>query len=121
MSGEKLKIVRTSFGDLGLGSTGQEHNIVASLVNNIAIELQRKKDQIIIAKFEEKGFSHLLATIENKRFKRILIERHPDCEKWFADNGTDEGVLIVTFLNPSQQLPDVFDKEFKIITEIEYY
>lgn len=91
------------------------------IMNEIIAELQAKKEAVIREKFAEKGFAHLLENLEAKRFKRVVIEKSSDCEKWYADNGTDEGVLIVTFKNIEPKFTNNFDEPRTIKTEIQYY
>lgn len=94
---------------------------IEQIQNTIRMDIQAKKDKIIKDKFAEKGFAHLLENLETKRFKRVLVEQSNECEKWYADNGTDEGVLIVTFLTPIPTLKDSPENEFTITAEIKYY
>lgn len=91
------------------------------IMNKFIGELQAKKEAVIREKFAEKGFAHLLENLEAKRFKRVVIEQSGDCEKWYADNGTDEGVLIVTFKNIEPKFTNNFDEPRTIKTEIQYY
>lgn len=91
------------------------------ITNHILRELQTKKEQVVKDKFSEKGFAHLLENIDKRRFKKVAIEHFEDCEKWYADDGTDEGVLIVTFLIPEPRFTNNINGEFKITTEIKYY
>ena len=91
------------------------------IMNEIIAELQAKKEAVIREKFAEKGFAHLLENLEAKRFKRVVIEKSGDCEKWYADNGTDEGVLIVTFKNIEPKFTNNFDEPRTIKTKIQYY
>ena len=81
--------------------------------------LMKKKEQIIRDKFTEKGFSHLLENLETKRFKRILVENLDNCEKYYADDGSDNGVLIVTFLKENY-ITDI-NEQFMFKSEIKYY
>jgi uncharacterized protein YegJ (DUF2314 family) len=91
------------------------------IANNVVRELQAKKEQVIKAKFAEKGFGHLLENIETRRFKKVVVERYDNCEEWWADNGTEEGILIVTFFNSPPQFTNNIGQEFKMTTEIKYY
>ncbi len=68
-----------------------------TVFNNLNKLILEKKNLIIKQKFAEKGYGHLLEIRENKRFKRIAVEISDGYEKWYADDGTDDGLLIVTF------------------------
>lgn len=83
-------------------------------------ELAKKKEEILIQKLKEKGFDHLLEGIETRRFKRITCETSPTEETFFADDGTDEGCRIVTFLKPEINFP-IRDRGNFIDTSIKYY
>lgn len=98
----------------------KEINLTHELTQKIAEILLCKKEQIIKQKLEEKGFSHLLNNIEGRRFKKIMIERSEDSEKYYVDNGTDEGLLIVTFTDIDCKFSNDF-LENKIISELKYY
>lgn len=92
------------------------------LINKMTKEFKEKKDSIIKQKLEEKGLSHLLVDIKNQRFKRIAIEQCGNLEKWYADNGTNEGLLIVTFdTSFVTKAPDNFIGDFSIESLIKYY
>src|SRR3990167_4760294 len=108
MTKPKLTVELASFGNPVLGDSSPTY--MQEIMNNVVRELQAKK-----------GFAHLLENIETRRFKKVVVEKYDDCEKWWADNGTDEGILIVTFLNPAPQFTNNIDREFKMTTEIKYY
>jgi len=97
------------------------YSIMADVTDRFKKELMAKKNDVIKSRFTEKGFGHLLIDIEGKRFKRVVVEQYPDCEKWYADNGTDEGILVITFLKPKEELVLSEDgTTIKLITEIKY-
>lgn len=117
----KLKYTEelASFGNPVLGDSSPTY--MQEIMNKFIGELQVKKEAVIREKFAEKGFAHLLENSEAKRFKRVVIEKWDDCEKWYADNGTDEGVLIVTFKNVEPKFTNNFDEPMMMKTEIQYY
>lgn len=117
----KLKqiVELATFGNTMLGDSSPTY--MDEIMNKVVRELQAKKEQVIKDKFAEKGFAHLLENIEKRRFKKVVVEHWEDCEKWFADDGTDEGLLIVTFLNSEPLFTKNPDREFKMTTEIKYY
>lgn len=96
------------------------NNLMNDITSNLLKDIHDRKEAIIKMKFKEKGFGYLLMDIEKKRFKRIIIEKHPDCEKYYADNGTDEGLLIVTFKNMDSTLSNDLNS-YKIESSIQYY
>jgi len=115
----KETIELAAFGNTMLGDSSLTY--MQEIMNNVVRELQAKKEQIIKDKFAEKGFAYLLENMEKRRFKKVIVEKWDDCEKWYADNGTDEGTLIVTFLNPTPQFTNNIEREFKMTMEIKYY
>ena len=119
MTKPKLTVELASFGNPVLGDSSPTY--MQEIMNNVVRELQAKKEQVIKDKFAEKGFAHLLENIETRRFKKVVVEKYDNCEKWWADNGTNEGILIVTFLNPAPQFTNDIEREFKMTTEIKYY
>lgn len=100
---------------------GNRPTYIEKFTNFFFRELEAKKEQVIKDKFAEKGFAHLLEDVEKRRFKRVVVEQFDDCEKWWADDGTEQGVLIVTFLNSAPQFSNNIDRDFKITAEIKYY
>lgn len=95
---------------------------ITNLHRRISKDLQEKKEAIIKQKFKEKGFAHLLENLDSsKRFKRVVIEISPDCERWYADDGTDEGVLILTIKNYNISLKNEFIEDPIILNvELQY-
>jgi hypothetical protein len=79
-------------------------SIMDSVIENHIAKLQNKKEAIINEFFINKGYGHLLENVESKRFKKVIVEKYPDREEWWADDGTDSGVLIITFLNPDVEM-----------------
>lgn len=83
-------------------------------------ELAKKKEDILIKRLKEKGFEYLLKGIETRRFKRINVEISETEEKIYVDNGTEEGLLIITFVKPEINFP-ISDKGNFIGSSIKYY
>jgi len=85
-------------------------------------QLADKKDELIKERLIEKGFEHILSDSPTRRFKRIVVEKHPDYEHWYADNGTEEGVLIISFKNPGLPKGAYINngQTFAATVEIEY-
>lgn len=95
-------------------------SFIEETIRNVADKLQQKKMQIIKKKFTEKGFPHAFEDMEKRRFQRAMVEIDDNCEKWYADDGSYSGVLIVTFFKPDYQLTTDPNAEFKLVTEIKY-
>jgi hypothetical protein len=85
---------------------------------NIVIEqLNKKKWAIIKQKLKEKSKLNLIKDLKLQRFKKIMVEMHPDKEVFYYDNKTLKGARLVTFLKPTE--PELNDKEFK--TKLLYF
>jgi malate synthase len=91
------------------------------IMDKVIRDLESKKEQVIKDKFAEKGFAHLLENLAKSRFKKVAVEQWSDREEWYADNGTDEGVLIVTFLKPTPQITNNLNNGLQMTAEIKYY
>ena len=80
------------------GGPDQPLSYMAETVNRMVNELNDKKEKILRDKIEEMGLTHLLETF-NHRFPRICIVHSVDnsTETYYADNGTIEGLRIITF------------------------
>jgi len=95
-------------------------DFINEITNSISAELQLKKDIVIRERFEFVGLSHLLDNLEAKRFKKVAVEIDGIYERWYADNGTEAGELVVTFVN---ELPK-FTNDGGVISlksEIKYF
>lgn len=74
--------------------------LLNKLIQDQIEQLELKKEEIIKTKLEEKGFYSIVTDNPKRRFKKMMIENHPDCEKYFVDDGSINGHLLVTFYKP---------------------
>jgi hypothetical protein len=63
----------------------------------IVKELNDKKDALIKQRLIAKGLERYITDSPKRRFKRMMVEQHPEWEHWYADDGTEDGVLIISF------------------------
>lgn len=59
--------------------------------------LNKEKQRIFVQKLNEKGFTIDLMEQRGKKFKDVLIINEDEKEHWFYNNGTNEGLKVVTF------------------------
>lgn len=58
-------------------------------------EIINKRTELVKQKLREKGYHHLVNTLEIQRFPKVVVERYQGWELYWADNGTAEGEFIV--------------------------
>lgn len=75
-------------------------------------DVQAKKYELIFERINKLGNKYTFDDFKNSRFKRLICERHPDCEIWYYDNGTNEGQKIITFYPETNT--DEMNKQFMI-------
>lgn len=74
--------------------------------------LNNQKEEIIMARLKELKLLHLVKDMAKKRFKKMMIERHPDREEIWVDNGTYRGKHVVTFFNATEA--EAKDEQFRM-------
>lgn len=76
-------------------------NYIENLMNQMIDDINRQKGEVVRQRLVFHNLIHLLdEKNEDNRFKRLLWEDHPDREDVYVDNGTKEGLLLVTFYKP---------------------
>lgn len=88
------------------------------ITEDLAKQIQDRKDAIIRQRFEAEGYLHLLEGLHKQRFKRVLVEVSGDEERWFADNGINDGLLIVTIVT---KISYTYGEKFTFVADISYY
>lgn len=73
------------------------YDLQSEIVRNLANQITEKKQTVIKQRLQSLGLSSILDGLQKRRFKRIQCEKHPDREEWWIDNGTTDGLLLVTF------------------------
>lgn len=74
---------------------GEMQSFQEEFISKLAADINRKKDELVKQKLEEKGFGYLIEGIESRRFPKICCVRQGNWSYYFADNNTDEGAFIV--------------------------
>ena len=75
-----------------------DKEIQNELFEKIVLGIKEKKEAIIVDRLRNVNLLHLIKNIENQRFKRLICEKEGNEERWYADNGTDDGLLLVVFI-----------------------
>lgn len=75
------------------------------IMSDFAKKITEWKDGVIKQRLIDKGFGHLVDAAPG-RFPKILCVHSDGDEHWYADDGTAEGVLIVSFYPPDLSLKE---------------
>lgn len=67
-------------------------------------ELAKSFEDIITSKIIEKGYGHYLNQNPNARFSRIIHVIQGDYNRIYVDDGTNDGLLVVTLLLEKPEL-----------------
>ncbi len=96
----------------------ENNSVIAEVLNTLLERIQKQKEGLIKDRLTEMGMEYLLNDLNVRRFKRILCEKMPGEETYWADNGTIEGVRIITFKSPE---PNNDYNNNSIGFELKYY
>ena len=102
----------------------QENPIPDTAQETIQTEIERltkllfnQKETIIKDRLKKLGKLNILKNIKEARFKKLIVESHPNAELVYIDNGTLKGHLLVTFLKPKEhELTDT-----TLLFQLQYY
>ncbi len=99
--------------------------MIQGLVKEMIENLEIKKEKILTERIDTVSNGEFCPEKEAfSRFKSVLHESHPDRDSYYYNNGTENGVHIVTFYKPKfgDRLKDIFsdDYELKFDFNIEY-
>ena len=70
---------------------------IEEIIKRVTEEMICKKNEIIAQRLTEKGYDPSILNPEGTRFKKLAVEMDGDFERWYADDGTPSGDLIITF------------------------
>ena len=90
------------------------------LLSDSIRKFNEKKDKLIIDRIKELGYSHLLETMVDGLFPKIIREVHPTKESIWIDNDTNERLHVVTFIKTEEPEFNT-DNEFKLTISENYY
>lgn len=96
---------------------------INEIANKIHAEFSAKKEIILKEKLAENGIVIDWEQEEKKRFKSLAVTHSYDRETWYYNDGSIDGLRIVTFVNDLDMpgLNDFNDGQVKISAEIKYY
>ena len=78
-------------------SFADEHS---KFVDKLIKDYHRRKEEIIRKAYTDKGFLNLLEDDPTRRFKRMCMEEDDKKERYFADDGSMFGCLVLTIYKP---------------------
>lgn len=100
-----------------------EESYMEKVMNDFYSNIRKSKEKIFFNKLSDLGIDINLENESKRRFKRFIIESHIDTghETWFYNDGSLEGLRVVTFINPEFKLS--FDQKDMINygSEINYF
>lgn len=101
---------------------------VDTLMNNVILDalkdMQAKKNEIIQRRLLERGIEIDFDAEAKARFKKVVCESHVDTgeEIYYYDDGTPEGLRIVTFLNRNEHaIREQLGIPMSFSIEVSYY
>lgn len=95
--------------------------MINNTVRNLQEDISKKKADVVKERVKDIVGIDIDFEKENKRrFKRFAIERIGNKETIYFNNGTPDGISIVTFVYKESPI-EIKDFEVKINTEVTYY
>lgn len=67
------------------------------IISNMIIEINRKKETIIMQRCEKLGIEMDAEAEQRRRFKRFVVEYNDTEETYWYNDGSETGLRIVTF------------------------
>lgn len=99
-----------------------ECDLISKKTRELARSINKKKDEIIISRLSDLGYSIDLKTEMAKRFKSLTYEIKGIEETWYFNDGSVDGLRIVTFCNTElTSRSDTLSNKFNFSSTIEYY
>lgn len=98
-----------------------EGGIVQEMIKETSEKIAREKERVIELKLIEKGLSmEVIKDCSKSRFPRFIREVKGEEETYWYDDGSYEGLRIVTFKSTSSKIKGEGDA-FNIFVKLEYY
>lgn len=73
------------------------------IINDMISDINKKKESAIFKRLDDLDININIEDEKNRRFKRILIEQKGNEETYWYNNGSTEGIRIITFITtPSE-------------------
>jgi len=95
-------------------------NIIELITNDIATKMQNLRKEIILKRLKEvAGVSLDFDAESKKRFKSLSLEYKDNEEVIYYNDGSKDGLRIVTFVN--ERSPDLLSGNIKISINFYYY
>ena len=84
-------------------------------------KVQKIKEDVVIEMAKSKGITIDLEEEKSARFKSIVIEHDYGKESWYYNDGTKDGVRIVTFEKKERGIDSFIKGDFEFGISYHYY
>jgi hypothetical protein len=88
-------------------------------INDIAKEINNRKQELFISKCLELGITFNLKEEEQRRFRSFIREIQDEEEVIYYNDGSVEGLRVITFV--SETNIDCTDTSYSITSDLRYY
>lgn len=96
-------------------------NQISDIVNQIVKDINDKKQEAFILKCMELGIVFNIKEEEERRFKNFIREVKGNRETIYYNDGSIEGLRIITFITDDKFDYNDIDYKYSVISEIKYY
>ena len=89
-------------------------------ISKMISEMQYKKESLIKEFLRAKGVKLDWSNEKNRRFKLVIHEKHPNKEVYYYNDGSNDGLRIITF----EEIPNEMDftcTKFEMGIKLKYY
>lgn len=103
---------------------GDSVTLMHEKINQACENLNKKKEELVLAQLKGWGIEINLDEERKRRFRRILIEQNNSTETWYFNDGSLEGMRIITFVQDNKSFnPTMLDEvhKFSLSLELSYY
>ena len=91
-----------------------EQTVLSETVTIVKDQLFKKKEEIVKLRLKQLGKLNVLRYASN-RFKKLMVERHPDREEVWIDDGSKYGKRVVTFYQVKDTSMEGSELKFKLL------
>ena len=105
---------------LNLLQDNRVNDVMSNMTRELATQINKKREEIIVNRLKELKIDIDIEKEQERRFKRLMLERNGNNETIYFDDGTQEGKRIVTFTPKYMPITQTLDKT-EISVEYSYY
>jgi len=89
--------------------------IAETLTKELVNDIEQKKENVLFERLKKLGIQNEILDDKNRRFKRFVREISQGKETIFYNNGSPEGLRIITFVTKQKSFnPDEIQMEWNI-------